>query len=216
MLPGRFAIAGTDRYDWTKLLQFFSRASTDSKTGKGSRNYPRKLQWKHDLRTPEFAPSRGRGLKPSPRTAGARPRVRPLTGARIETPLDVRREPWLMFAPSRGRGLKLRLMFRARAGSCVRPLTGARIETRQGLRRIGRRRRFAPSRGRGLKRGAAGLRVVEAAFAPSRGRGLKPRTFAPGRDAAFVRPLTGARIETGPSPAASTKPRCSPPHGGAD
>ena len=58
------------------------------------------------IRQSEFAPSRGRGLKRRRnRQDVIYHKVRPLTGARIETKVHPL-APTALFAPSRGRGLK--------------------------------------------------------------------------------------------------------------
>ena len=144
---------------------------------------------------------------------------RPLTGARIETPLLVVSQQYCQVAPSRGRGSKQAPPRYLQSAQC-RPLTGARIETCRGTNRA-LAVLVAPSRGRGSKRGHAGVARavpgrpltgarIETGYrrsgswrrrvAPSRGRGSKPGRGRRGERGGDGRPLTGARIETSGSP----------------
>ena len=166
----------------------------------------------------EFAPSRGRGSK---RFEPAVPRWssrRPLTGARIETVEWHLSSRSPRFAPSRGRGSKHISARRRRHLTRVRPLTGARIETHISLQAS--QESGSPPHG-GADRNVHGPREPLIACSPPHGgadrntacrhrgssrsppHGGADRNLIEWRRRGRVRPLTGARIETRPSPAPS-------------
>jgi len=164
----------------------------------------------------ESPPSRGRGLKHSPRRwlADAAEKSPPSRGRGLKLFADNFDDETLSTSPpSRGRGLKHSPSMAHIDQPTIAPITGARIET------ASRRRPCPscpspPSRGRGLKLPWVGHSRGVLSSPPSRGRGLKhaARLRVSGRHR--IAPITGARIETA-RPRRPRRPwRISPPSRG--
>ena len=158
---------------------------------------------------------------------------RPLTGARIETSVRPCSRSTRSVAPSRGRGSKPRQVGAPLRRQLSPPHGGADRNHYRLMLVCGAL--VAPSRGRGSKHATShrhhvvtaspphggadrnachGSRCGSDCVAPSRGRGSK-LLHGSASSNQYIRPLTGARIETRPSRARPTT-RSSPPHGGAD